>query len=116
ALEEKFAGELRELEEKITRQQDAWAKDEAEKAAAQAEADASQAKERTADEERHAYEAERQRRLVADEFAEMRRLLERQLTETQAQRDKDWDGREKLLAAATAEIEALRAKAAGYAQ
>lgn len=116
ALEEKFAGELRELEEKITRQQDAWAKDEAEKAAAQAEADASQAKERTADEERHAYEAERQRRLVADEFAEKRRLLERQLTETQAQRDKDWDGREKLLAAATAEIEALRAKAAGYAK
>ncbi|HEY8375823.1 MAG TPA: hypothetical protein VIK91_05000 [Nannocystis sp.] len=116
ALEDKFAAEIRELEEKIARQQEAWAKEDAEKAAAQAEADAAREKERKADEERYAYEIERQRRLVADEFAEKRRLLERQLAETQAQRDKDWTAREKVLAAAAGEIEALRTKVAGYAK
>jgi hypothetical protein len=116
ALEDKFAAEVRELEEKIARQQETWAKEDAEKATVQAEADAARGKERKADEEKYAYEIERQRRLVADEFAEKRRLLERQLAETQAQRDKNWDGREKLLAAAAAEIEALRGKTAAYAK
>lgn len=116
ALEDKFTAELRELDEKIARQQEAWAKDDAEKATAQAEADAAQAKGRKVDEERYAYEIERQRRLVADEFAEKRRLLERSLAETQAQHDKNWEAREKVLGAAAAEIEALRAKTAGYAK
>lgn len=116
ALEEKFAAEVRDLEEKIARQQEAWAKEQAEKAAATAEADAATGRERRADEERYGYEIERQRRLVADEFAEKRKLLERQLAETQAQRDKNWEAREKLLAAAQAEIEALRTKTATYAK
>lgn len=116
ALDDKFTAEVRDLEEKIARQQETWAKEDAEKASAQAETDAARGKERKADEEKYAYEIERQRRLVADEFAEKRRLLERQLAETQAQRDKNWDGREKLLAAATAEIEALRTKTAAYAK
>lgn len=114
ALEDKFAADLRELEEKVARQQEAWAKEQADKAGAQAEADAATARERKGDEERYAYEIERQRRLVADEFAEKRKLLERQLAETQAQRDKNWEAREKVLAAAQAEIEALRTKAATY--
>lgn len=113
-LEDKFAAEIRELDEKIVRQLEAWAKEDAEKTTAQAETDAARAKERTADEEKYAYEIERQRRLVADQFAEQRRLLERQLAESQAQRDKNWEAREKVLAAATAEIEALRGKTAGY--
>lgn len=116
ALEDRFTAEVRELEEKIARQQEAWAKEDAEKAAARAEADAALAKQRAADEEKYAYEIERQRRMVADEFAEKRRLLERELAETQAQRDKDWEAREKVLAAAAAEIEALRAKTASYAK
>lgn len=114
ALEDKFAADVRELEEKIARQQETWSKDQAEKAAALAEADAATARERKSDQERYGYEIERQRRLVADEFAEKRRLLERQLGETQAQKDKNWAEREKVLGAATAEIEALRAKAGGY--
>lgn len=116
ALEDKLAADVRELEEKIARQQELWAKEAADKAAAQAEADAATAKERTSDQEKYDYEIERQRRLVADEFAEKRRLLERQLAETQAAKDKNWAEREKVLTAAAAEIEALRGKAAGYAK
>lgn len=116
ALEDRFAADVRELEEKIARQQEVWAKEQAEKAAALAEADAVTAKERKADQERYAYEIDKQRRLVADEFAEKLRLLERQLAETQAAKDKNWAEREKVLAAAAAEIEALRGKAAGYAK
>jgi hypothetical protein len=111
ALEDRFTAEVRELEEKIARQQEAWAKEDAEKAAARAEADAALAKQRAADEEKYAYEIERQRRMVADEFAEKRRLLERELAETQAQRDKDWEAREKVLAAAAAEIDKISADA-----
>lgn len=116
ALEDKFAADVRELEEKIARQQELWAKEAADKATAQAEADATTAKDRKADQERYTYEIERQRRLVADEFAEERRLLERLLAETQAAKDKNWAEREKLLAAAAAEIEQLRGKVAGYAK
>lgn len=116
ALEEKFAADLRELEEKVTRQQEAWAKEAAERAAAQQEADAALGKERTADQERYGYEIERQRRLVADEFAEKRRLLERQLAEAGAQKDRSWTDREKLLADAAREIEELRGKTAGHAK
>lgn len=116
ALEDRFAADVRELEEKVARQQEVWAKEDAERAAAQQEADAAQGKERAADEERYRYDIERQRRLVADEFAEKRRLLERQLAEAGAQKDRSSADREKLLAEAAKEIEELRGKTAAYAK
>ena len=66
---------------------------------------------RRAKEEQYGYEFERQRKLNADEFAEKKRLQERQLAEAGAAKDKNWGEREKVLAAAAAEIDGLRAKA-----
>lgn len=103
--------ERQDLEDKVGKQREAWAREEAERAQARAEAEAAQTRERKAKEEQYTYEIERQRKLGTDEFAEKKRLLERSLSETGATRDKSWGEREKLLAAASAEIEALRGKA-----
>lgn len=113
ALEDKTGADARELDDKIGKQRDAWAKEQSDRAAALAEADAALARERKGKEEQYAYEIERQRKLLADEFAEKKRLLERGLSESGAAKDKNWGEREKVLAAAKAEIEALRAKVEG---
>ena len=109
-LDAKATSERLDLETKIATQHATWAREEAERAQARAEAEAAQARERKAKEEQYTYEIDRQRKLSADEFAEKKRLLERTLSETGAARDKNWGEREKLLAAASGEIEALRAK------
>ena len=109
-LDEKAASERQDLDDKIGKQRDAWAREQAERAAAVAESEANLAKERRAKEEQYTYEIERQRKLNADENAEKKRLLERSLSETGAAKDKNWGEREKTLAAAAGEIDALRAK------
>lgn len=110
ALDDKAASERQELDDKIGKQRDAWAKEEAERAQSLADAEATLGKERRGKEEQYTYEFERLRKLNADEFAEKKRLQERQLAEAGAAKDKNWAEREKLLAAAAGEIEALRAK------
>lgn len=112
-LEDKTTAERTDLDDKITKQREAWAKDQADRAAALAEADAALARDRKAKEEQYAYEIDRQRKLLADEFAEKKRLLERSIAESGAAKDKNWGEREKVLAAAKAEIEALRVKVEG---
>jgi hypothetical protein len=108
-LDDKAASERQDLEDRIGKQRDAWAREAADRDAAQADADAAQAKERKAKEEQHTYEAQRLGKLSADEFAEKQRLQQRALAEAGATKDKDWGEREKLLSAAAAEIDALRA-------
>lgn len=110
ALDARAQSELQDQGDKIAKQREAWAREEAERAQARSEAEAAQTRDRKAKEEQYTYEIERQRKLGTDEFAEKKRLLERSLSETGATRDKNWGEREKLLAAASAEIEALRAK------
>ncbi len=110
-LDARAQSERQDLEDKIGKQREAWAREEAERAQARAEAEAAQARDRKAKEEQYTYEIDRQRKLGTDEFAEKKRLLERSLSETGATRDKNWGEREKVLAAANAEIEALRARA-----
>ena len=113
-LDDKATSERQDLEDKASKQREAWAREQAERAAATAEAEASLAKERRGKEEQYTYEIERQRKLNTDENAEKKRLLERTLAETGAAKDKNWGEREKLLAAAAAEIDGLRAKAEGF--
>jgi DNA repair exonuclease SbcCD ATPase subunit len=112
-LDDKAASERHELEDKIGKQRDAWAREQAERAAALAESEANLAKERRAKEEQYTYEIERQRKLSADEYAEKKRLLERGLAEAGAAKGKNWGEREQVLTAATGEIEALRARVEG---
>jgi len=110
ALAAKTAAERQDLEDKIGKQREAWAREEAERALARSEAEAAQTRDRRAKEEQYTYEIDRQRKLTTDEFAEKKRLLERSLAEAGASKDKNWGEREKLLAAASSEIEALRAR------
>ncbi|MBL8976110.1 MAG: hypothetical protein JNK56_36235, partial [Myxococcales bacterium] len=81
ALDDKAASERQELDDKIGKQRDAWAKEEAERAQSLADAEATLGKERRGKEEQYTYEFERLRKLNADEFAEKKRLQERQLAE-----------------------------------
>jgi hypothetical protein len=113
ALDDKAAAERQEFDDKVAKQRDAWTKEQADRAAALTEADAAQARDRKAKEEQYGYEIDRQRKLLADEFAEKKRLLERSLAEAGAQKDKNWGEREKVLTVAKAEIEALRVKIEG---
>ena len=109
-LDARAQSERQDLEDKIGTQRAAWAREEAERTLARGEAEAAQTRDRRAKEEQYTYEIDRQRKLSADEFAEKKRLLERSLAETGASKDKNWGEREKLLAAASGEIEALRAR------
>lgn len=112
-LDEKAASERQDLEDKINKQREAWAREQSDRAAALAEGEANLAKERRAKEEQYSYEIERQRKLSADEYAEKKRLLERGLAESGATRNKNWGEREQVLAAAAGDIEALRARVEG---
>ncbi|MCA9635534.1 MAG: hypothetical protein KC420_05805, partial [Myxococcales bacterium] len=60
------------------------------------------------------YESERAAKLVADANTERRRTLERELADAGAAHEKAWEAREKALAEAAAELEALRAEVEGY--
>lgn len=113
-LDEKAASERQELEDRSNKQREAWSREQAERAAAQAEGEANLAKERRAKEEQYSYEIERQRKLSADEYAEKKRLLERGLAESDATRTKNWGEREQVLAAAAGDIEALRARVEAF--
>jgi hypothetical protein len=110
-LDDKAASERQDLEDKIGKQRDAWAK-RAGRARPEPGRRGGERRPRSgaAKEEQYTYEFERQRKLNADEFAEKKRLQERQLGEAGAAKDKNWGEREKVLAAAASEIEALRAK------
>jgi hypothetical protein len=113
-LDDKATAERQDLEDKIGKQREVWTRDQVERAAALADADAALARDRKAKEEQYVYEIERLRKLQADEFAEKKRLLQRALGESGAQKDKNWGEREKVLTAAKAEIEALRVKVEGF--
>ena len=113
ALDDKATSERQELDDKVGKQRDAWAREQADRAAALAESEANLAKERRAREEQYTYELERQRKLGADEYAEKKRLLDRGLAESAAAKGKNWGEREQVLAAAAGEIEALRTRVEG---
>ena len=113
ALDDKATSERQELDDKVGKQRDAWAREQTDRVAALAESEANLAKERRAKEEQYTYELERQRKLGADEYAEKKRLLDRGLAESAAAKGKNWGEREQVLAAAAGEIEALRTRVEG---
>jgi hypothetical protein len=73
----------------------------------QAERLASNRKQAEAD---SAYELERKRKLAGDAFSEKQRKLERDIAEAELAKNKQWQEREKLLAASQAEYEQKKAR------
>ncbi len=115
-LDDRANHDRQDLDDKIAKQRDAWAREAADLAAAAAEASAALGRTRQGQEEQYAYEIDRQRKLSADEFNEAQRVLTRDLAEAEASKVKNWSEREAKLAAAAAEIEALRTQVAAQPQ
>lgn len=114
ALEEDVAEKTRSLDEDIAETRARWQKEAEEHAAAVAEYEANQAKERQQSSEDHAYDKERQDKLAADANAERQRDVERALADEEAAKAKEWGAREKDLAEANKELEELRAKVEAF--
>lgn len=114
AFEEQVAEKTRDLEEDMAETRARWAKEAEEHAAAVAEYEASQAKDRQQSREDHAYDLERQKKLDADSNTERRRDVERALADDEAAKAKAWSAREKDLAEANQELEELRTKVAEF--
>lgn len=113
-LEAEAAAAQEALQQQIEETRAGWAKAQADREQAEADRAAALAKSRAQVESDYAYELERQRRLEADAATEKRRLLERELAEQDAAKEKAWGAREQALAAAAETIEALRPEVAGY--
>ena len=60
------------------------------------------------------YEIERTRRIETDEYEEMKRKLERELQQSNQEKEKNWTERERLLTVNQAEFEANQKKVAGF--
>jgi len=103
-----------QLEQEISDARAAWARAAAERDQAEADYQQSLARERGQAEADYTYELDRRRRLASDAHSERRRLLERELAEQLAAKEKEWSAREQQLSAAAATIEALRPEVAGY--
>jgi len=70
--------------------------------------------ERQRQEADYQYELERNRKIKADEYEEFRRKLERELQQSNQEKDKDWTERERVLTANQALFEEYRKKVAAF--
>ena len=115
AFEDEAAAARKELSDEMAEQREEWQREQKEQETSGQEYDKNLAKERGQAAEEHKYDVDRQSKVESDENAVRRRELERELADQQAVKEKDWAGREKLLAEKAKEIEELREKVAGFA-
>lgn len=114
---DQWIGEKREdFDEDVTRQREAWAKEQDEHTAAVAEYEARLKKDREQDEADHKYDQERKHKVDADTFAQRKLKLERELAENQAAKEKDWAEREEALAKGADELAENQAKIDAFAE
>ncbi len=120
-LTQEHQEKLRNLEDETSRQQEALEKDMADKRKAwdkeqqefetlAEEARQDLEKTRQQAEADFTYELNRKREIEADEYEQERRTLERELSEKQQEKDKDWGDREKVLSDNQAKLEEYRQK------
>ncbi|MCA9662784.1 MAG: hypothetical protein KC486_30880 [Myxococcales bacterium] len=113
-FEAEAADSRAKLDKEIADKRDEWAREAAAQEEANAEYEATLAKERKQAEEDHLYEVQRQTKIEADDQTERRRAVERELADSEAAKEKDWGAREKVLAANADEIAKLKDEVAGY--
>ncbi len=112
--EEEATEERQRLDDTIERTRTEWTKEKEEYDAANVEYDAQLAKDRAEKEADFKYDRERKSKVDADKFEEKKRQLERQLAETQHQKNRNWSEREEVLQKASDEITELRAKTEAF--
>ncbi|HEU4410732.1 MAG TPA: hypothetical protein VFS43_36105 [Polyangiaceae bacterium] len=106
ALEERGAKQRAELADEAARARAAWAKEAELSLALRKDAEGRALRERERAEADYVYQFGRARALEDDAFEERRRKVERELAQAQAQGEKRWGERERLLAEGRAEYEA----------
>lgn len=112
---EKEATEQREeLTEEITTTRARWEREEEEHVAAAEAYKVELEKSRSQEEADFQYELERKRKIKEDKNVERKRLMERELADTEASKVKDWEEREAKLDEAAAEIQELRDKVEAF--
>lgn len=114
ALEQNSALRLEALEKDMATKRKLWEKEQEEYQAAVEEQNQILTRERQEEASDYQYEIERERKIEMDEYEETRRKLERQLQESNREKDKNWQERENYLVAKQAEFEENSQKAAGF--
>lgn len=113
-LEKNAALRLEALEKEMATKRKLWEKERQEYEAAVEEKNQLLTRERQEEASDYQYEIERERKVEMDEYEEMRRKLERELQESNRDKDKNWQERENYLAANQAKFEENRQKVAGF--
>lgn len=114
ALERQATRDRETLEKEIAATRKIWQQEQAEFDAAQAESEERLRQARDRQEADYQYEMEQARKLAADEYTEKRRVLERELQETAAIKEKQWTEREQFLAANQSQLQAYQRKADSF--
>jgi len=103
-----------DLEKQIALKRAEWERDQSEYALAQAEILEALKNEREKDLALYKYELERQYKIEADQYEEKKKLVERNLAESTAQKEKDWQKREKALEAQQDKYNEYKKRVDGY--
>lgn len=91
------ANEIKTIEEEIAKKREDWAKEQTDYDKNQGENQALKEKNRQKEIADYKYELERTYKLDADAYTEKKKMLERELQETELKKQRDWANREKTL-------------------
>jgi len=114
AMEAQSTEQTEALDREIAEQRTAWEKEQADHERAMAEYNEQLQKSRTLAEEEHKYSLARERTIKADEYEHKKRNVERELADTEAEKQKDWTARETILDEKATEIKELRTKVEAF--
>lgn len=111
---QKSQQERQTLDKEMTETKQAWQKEQKEFETAQKEQQGLLKKQRKQEETDYQYDLERKRKIEADEYAERKAALERQIAEAETKKETDWTEREGLLAVQQESLEKYRTLAASF--
>jgi hypothetical protein len=114
---EEWATQQREdLAQEVAAKRQAWQKEQEEHQSAVSEYEESLRKERELDEADFGYKTERQRKIEMDEYKATRRAREREIAETEREKQKQWSEREKAIAERSQERQEYGARVEAFSQ
>jgi hypothetical protein len=116
ATEERTTQQRTALDQGIAAKREAWKQEQEEYKTAVAEYEESLHRERSTAEADYAYERERKKKIELDTYEAKVRKQEREIAETEAQKQDDWTEREKIMAERSQELEEYKAQIVAFPQ
>lgn len=113
-LEQQARSDRETLAQEILQARKTWQQEQEEFEVAQQESNELLTRERQRQEEDYQYETERSRLIAADDYAETRRKVERELQEARQSKETDWAEREQVLTTHQTLLEEYRRQAEGF--